>query len=93
MLELILGFVAAVNLVAFLLYGWDKRAAQRDQRRISERTLILAAALGGLVGAWTGMTVFRHKTRKRSFQLKLVAVTALWIAGGVGLAWTRGWLG
>ena len=77
------GVVVGLNLAAFLLYGWDKRAARLDRRRISERSLLLAAGLGGLLGAWVGMSVFRHKTKKRSFQAKLLAVTACWVGAGV----------
>ena len=67
----------ALNVVSFLLFGYDKRQARRRAPRISERTLLLSALVSGSVGAWLGMAAFRHKTRKRSFQAKMLAVTAV----------------
>lgn len=69
--------LVALNVFSFLLFGYDKRQARRDSPRISERTLLLSALVSGTVGAWLGMAAFRHKTRKRSFQAKLLVVTAI----------------
>lgn len=74
--------LVAVNALAFLLFGYDKSLARRDQRRIPEAHLLLLMACGGLVGGWLAMSVFRHKTRKVSFRWKAVlasAVNALWV--------------
>ena len=54
--------------VSFGLYGHDKRAAQRRQWRIPERTLQLLAFAGGWPGALLGQAWFRHKHRKAAFQ-------------------------
>ena len=62
-------FVILTSVVAFLLYGFDKRRARNDGRRIPEKTLQLLALLGGWPGALMGQQYFRHKTRKLSFQL------------------------
>jgi uncharacterized membrane protein YsdA (DUF1294 family) len=76
----LLVYLVVANLVSFGLFGVDKRRAREGQRRIPERTLLLSAAVSGTIGAWVGMNVFRHKTAKRSFQMKMVAVTAVDIA-------------
>jgi uncharacterized membrane protein YsdA (DUF1294 family) len=73
----------AVNLWAFGQLAWDKRCARVGARRVSEARLIAPVLLGGLPGILLGMSVFRHKTAKRSFQLKLAAL-ALVFAVGVG---------
>ena len=58
---------ALINALTLALMGIDKlRAQTRRGRRIRERTLWLAALLGGGPGAWTGMVLFRHKTRHPS---------------------------
>jgi uncharacterized membrane protein YsdA (DUF1294 family) len=61
--------VLLASLLSFLLYGWDKRQARHGGRRIPEKTLHLAALLGGWPGAWAGQQVFRHKTQKVSFRI------------------------
>ncbi len=56
-----------LNLVVLLAVGFDKLAASRGWRRTPEATLLLVAGLGGAPGLWSGMLLFRHKTRKGSF--------------------------
>ncbi|HAE80366.1 MAG: DUF1294 domain-containing protein [Clostridium sp.] len=65
-----------LNLVSFLLFGLDKWKAMHGRWRIPESTLLLSAALGGSTGAFLGMKMFHHKTRKAKFYL---GVPALWI--------------
>ena len=45
------GFLAAVNLAAFSLYGIDKFKARRGLWRIPESVLLFMAAAGGSAGA------------------------------------------
>lgn len=59
--------LAAINLLAFLFFGADKRRAEQGAWRISERTLLGIALFGGSVGALCGMHFFHHKTRKARF--------------------------
>ncbi len=74
---LLLVIVAAMSLVTALLFGLDKVQAKRGARRVPEARLLLAAALFGAPGAWFAASLFRHKTRKRSFQLRLVVASAI----------------
>lgn len=67
-------YLAVINVVAFLVYGIDKHRAKAGAWRISEKTLWVLAAIGGSVGALLGMEVFRHKTKKRSFQIVLAVI-------------------
>ena len=57
-----------INLVAFLLMYIDKESAKSGGWRIPEKTLFLAAALGGGVGGTIGMFRLRHKTKHWYFQ-------------------------
>lgn len=68
-----------LNLVAFVVYGIDKRLAQKSQRRISEATLLGIAFMGGALGAWIAMYTFRHKTLHTKFVLLVPLFLALHI--------------
>ncbi|MNL54487.1 hypothetical protein D3C87_1778260 [compost metagenome] len=58
-----------VSVLAFLLYWSDKRKARADQRRTPENVLHALEFAGGWPGALLAQQVFRHKTRKVSFQV------------------------
>ncbi|AOH44342.1 hypothetical protein BEQ56_01030 [Anaerolineaceae bacterium oral taxon 439] len=58
---------AAANAVGLFFYFIDKRFAERNRRRIPERTLLWVAA-GAPFGALAGMLLFHHKTRKTKFR-------------------------
>lgn len=74
-----------LNVLAFFLFGFDKRRARGAGRRTPEATLLLVSWLGGFVGGWWGMSVFRHKTKKTSFRVKMILATLL--SPGWLLAW------
>jgi len=73
---LILAALLPVNLVAFTLFAMDKRRARMGLRRLSERTLLLWALIGGTPGAFLGRHVFRHRTRKQPFSTLLWLIAA-----------------
>lgn len=74
-------FVAGLYLVAsfvtFSLYAFDKAAARRGARRISERTLIFFALACGWPGALLAMQFLRHKTLKVPFLAQFWSATIL----------------
>lgn len=69
-----------LNVIAFSLYGLDKRRAKRGLWRIRESVLLAAAWLMGGVGAWLGMRLFRHKTQKRAFVVSANVASVLQLA-------------
>ena len=77
--------IVVISLTTFVVYGWDKRQAIRQSRRVPEKTLHLLSALGGWPGALMAQQVFRHKNRKPSFQ------AVFWLIGiveaGLLIAW------
>ena len=75
--KLVLLWLAALNLLAFLLCGIDKWKAKKARWRISEKTLFLSALLGGSIGLLLGMKVFRHKTKHKSFTIGVPAIFVL----------------
>jgi len=72
-------YIAGINLFSFFLYGLDKFRASGGHWRISEKTLFFIALVGGSLGALVGMILFRHKTRKMSFQAVFAIILALQI--------------
>ena len=82
-LQLLLGYLLLMNLIAFVLMGLDKRRARRDKWRISEKTLFLPAVLGGSLGAILGMRLCHHKTKHWYFRYGLPALLAVQILLGV----------
>ena len=78
-------WLAAVNVLAFVLFGLDKWFAVRGMWRISERTLFTVALLGGTAGSLLGMAAFRHKTRHKTFTLGMPAILLLQSALGIWL--------
>lgn len=73
-----------MNALCFLAWAIDKERARRRTLRISEQTLLLLAACGGLGGAILGQIYFRHKTNKRSFNNALWAIAMVEI---IALFW------
>ena len=73
----VLPALAAVNLLAFVLFGIDKAKARAGRWRIPERVLLGTAILFGAPGAWIGMKVFHHKTRKPLFAWSVPLLTLL----------------
>ena len=69
MVGMIVIYLLAMNVFGFCQMGIDKRRAARHEYRISERALFLGSILGGSLGSWLGMYVFRHKTRHWYFVL------------------------
>lgn len=86
--------LGAANLAAFILMGVDKRRAIKGRWRIPERTLFLWAVFGGAWGAYAGMRIFRHKTRKPLFRfgypvlciLETIVLIFLYVTGYLQLS-------
>lgn len=73
-------WLIVINVVAFVIYSYDKAIAASSWTRVPERVLLLLALIGGTIGALIGMLLFRHKTSKASFRLKFLLVVLLQIA-------------
>jgi uncharacterized membrane protein YsdA (DUF1294 family) len=83
-------WLLAVNLTTFGYYGFDKARARWASRRVPELVLHALAVLGGSLGAFAGMQVFRHKTVKGHFRVVfwlIVAVQAVLIVWVVREVW------
>lgn len=67
----------SVSCVTFIVYAFDKAAALKGRWRTPEQTLHLLELLGGWPGALIAQSLFRHKSRKASFQTAFWAMVLL----------------
>ena len=82
-------YLTVVNILVFLLYGWDKYQAAHNGWRISEKTLLAGALLGGGPGALAAMRIFHHKTRKAAFRFGVPAILVIEAAAYAYLKFVR----
>lgn len=67
-------YIIAVNIITFFIYALDKQKARYNKWRIGESTLLILAAAGGALGAFSAMHLCRHKTRKWKFAMGVPAI-------------------
>ncbi|MBQ7107577.1 MAG: DUF1294 domain-containing protein [Clostridia bacterium] len=80
LIKLLLIYLVIINLITFIIFGADKRAAIKGKQRIREATLLLFAFIGGSLGGLVAIYLFRHKTRKPKFTVTIPLMLILQIA-------------
>lgn len=65
--NIIVGFFLIVNLLSYFAVGYDKYKAKRKGWRIAERSFFAMAVMGGAIGIFWGIRIFRHKTKHALF--------------------------
>lgn len=78
----LLGYLIIINLVTLSVFAADKISSQSNAWRTRESTLLFFTLIGGTVGALFSMYLFRHKTRKSSFQMIFVLIILIQVALG-----------
>lgn len=73
-------YLILVNAAGCILMLLDKQFAIHHRWRIPEATLLAVAAIGGSVGTWIGMQLFRHKTKKPLFTIGVPLIFAAQLA-------------
>lgn len=76
--QVLLIWIGVMSLWAFLAMGYDKGQAKRKSARVPEKSLWLLASVGGGIGAYFGMQVFRHKTRHTAFRVGFLMLGLLY---------------
>lgn len=77
--KIAIAYAIIANIVGLSVMGIDKRRAIRHQWRIPEKTLFLVSILGGSIGTWAGMYLFRHKTKHWYFVVGMPMILAIQI--------------
>lgn len=72
-------YLIGINCLSLLLMGLDKLKALRNNYRISEKTLIFIALIGGAIGIILGMLIFHHKTQKILFKVGIPIIIMMQI--------------
>lgn len=79
-------YLIIMNIVGLTVMWLDKRKAVRHKWRIPEKTLFLISIAGGSIGTWSGMYIFRHKTKHWYFVIGMPLILILQIAAFVYIA-------
>ena len=64
-------YIAGISLISYIAAVSDKRRAEKNRRRIPERTLFLLAIAGGSAAMYITMNIIRHKTKHKRFMIGL----------------------
>ena len=88
-MKYLLYYLLIINAIAFVLMMADKQKAKKRKWRIPEATLMGTAALGGSIGAWLGMQIFRHKTKHIKFTLGIPLIFAAQVALAAAVLYFR----
>lgn len=78
--KIIIIYLIAINIIGIIVMASDKSKAKHHAFRIQEKVLFLIAIIGGSVGTWAGMYVFRHKTKHWYFVVGMPAILVFQIA-------------
>ena len=78
-------YLLLINAAGYLLMLIDKKKAKKGAWRIPEATLMGVAAIGGSLGAFAGMRLFRHKTKHPKFFIGIPVILVLQVAAAVAV--------
>ena len=70
-MKILLLYMLFINILSFVLMFIDKRKAIRRNWRISEKTLLSVSFIGGSLGSYLAMILFKHKTKHFKFKYGL----------------------
>ena len=80
MTKILIVYLVTINIATFFVYGIDKWKAKHSKWRVTEAALLLLAVLGGSIGAWLGMKVWRHKTMHKKFKYGIPLIIIVQVA-------------
>ena len=80
-MKLFLLYLLTINIISFILFGYDKFLAIKNKRRIPEKELFTVATIGGAFGGLFAILVFNHKISKAFFMWRFMFIFLLNIVG------------
>lgn len=76
-LKIFIIYSVSIKFFTFLAFAIDKRKSRRNEWRISESTLLFLSLIGGALGAFIAMKLYRHKTQKSKFTIGIPVLLIL----------------
>lgn len=70
-------YLIIINLISFILMGYDKYLSINNNYRISEKIFFLLTLMGSFIGIFLAIFLFRHKNKKLSFKLIIMIMFLL----------------
>ena len=80
-MKLFLLYLLSINVISFVLFGFDKFLAIKNKRRIPEKELFTVSTIGGAVGGMFAILVFKHKISKAAFMWRFMFIFIINIIG------------
>ena len=82
---LIIVYAVAMNIAAAVVTVKDKEASKKRRWRISERNLLILAALSGCVTMYITMKAIHHKTKHNLFMIGIPVIFICEVLGAIGI--------
>lgn len=82
-MKLLMIYLILINAAGLILMLTDKIKAVKNLWRIPEATLMWVAGLGGSLGVYAGMRLFRHKTLHPKFSIGVPVILAVHVIVGI----------
>ena len=70
-------YIILINIISFFVMYIDKKKAEQNKYRISEKTLFILALILGGIGIYSGMYKFKHKTKHLKFTIFIPIIIVL----------------
>ncbi len=80
MKDIVIAYLVLMNIAGIIVMKVDKSRAEKHKWRIKEATLFGVSLLGGSLGTWAGMYMFRHKTKHWYFVIGMPLIFAAHVA-------------
>lgn len=72
-------YLFIINIIAFCIIYIDKQKARNKKWRVSEKCIFFVSFIGGGLGTFISMLIFRHKTKKWYFIIGIPCIIILQI--------------
>lgn len=82
---LIIVYAVAMNIAAAVVTVKDKEASKKKRWRISEKNLLILAALSGCVTMYITMKAIHHKTKHNLFMIGIPVIFICEVLGAIGI--------